>query len=170
MNYPASLETHEWMAVMAIIVVMLTLTVFAAFKNRGYNALPFSHTSAYTQNRVEATLKGAVVHPGTYSLPKTMTLKELLEIAELTEDADVRRFNLQRTVQQGRAIHVPSRPMITVHINGAVAPVSLKVPQGTRVEELIDLVVLDDDADARVLKKKRKIKDGEAIHISKRKR
>jgi hypothetical protein len=155
------------MAIVAIIVVMLLMTVFAAFKYNFHDSFALSSTFHYAQNRVEATVKGAVVHSGVYSLPKEMSLKELLEIAELTDEGDVRRFNLQRTVQQGRAINIPKRPMITLRLSGAIRSGEevLTVPQGTKVEELINRIVLNEDADVRVLKKKRKIKEGESIYI-----
>lgn len=165
------LKTREWMAIAAILSVMLVLTAFVAVKHRSAASSSLSVTPSYVKNRVEATVKGAVAHPGVYSLPKETTLRELLAVAELTAEADVRRFNLDKVVQQGRAIHIVSRPMITVHVMGAVqSSGEIRVPQGTRVEELVARVSLNEDADARVLKKKRKIKDGEVVNIPKRKR
>lgn len=170
MHHPASLKIHEWMAITTIITVMCALTAFAVLRRSWNDSRAPSPMSAYAHNRIEVVVKGAVAHSGVYSLPKGMPMKELLEVAQLAPDADVRRFNLERVIQQGRVVNVPKRAMITVQVNGAVESAGeVTVPRGTTLEQLADKIALSEDADASSLRKKRKLKDGETITVKKKK-
>lgn len=159
------LKIHEWLAVSIFIGVICAVALLTSMVQLTEN------TSAVIQKEeIEIVVKGAVANPGVYRFPSEMRLKDILGIAQLLPNADLRRYNLDSQVSRGRVINVPARTMISVHVEGAVKEkATLTIPKGTRLEELADIIAFADDADTQALHKKRRLKDQEVVKVPVRK-
>jgi protein involved in polysaccharide export with SLBB domain len=160
------LKVHEWLAIALIIAAIGSLAVITSYSKKG--ATQADQTKMPIQNRsgIEILIKGAVEYPGIYRLPSEMLMKDLLELARLQPDADLRRYNLDRPVKRGRAINVPARHMIKVYLKGAVKnPGPIAIPKGTRMMDLLEVIAFEKNADKKALQKKRKLKPEEIVEV-----
>lgn len=115
---------------------------------------------------IEVTVEGAVEHPGPYSLQKNAPLRELLDQAKPLPLADLKRMNLDSKLRQGQVVHVKSKEMITIYLEGAVlVPGAHQFPKGTKLSDLKDQALFLPQADLHVLNKKRKLKPNEVLTI-----
>ncbi len=106
----------------------------------------------------EVAIIGAVTAPGDYELPVGANLKDLLELAQPTREADLSRIRKQRKLTHGEEIIIPTKQPLTIYLNGQQA----QVPKGTRVRDLRLWIDLDPETTAR-LTSKRVLKDGEQL-------
>lgn len=161
-NQSGKLKVHEWFAISTMVTIVIALALISSLYERQNKKTSFN----IRKDSLEILIKGAVTHPGVYHLPSPLPMKALLALAEPLPDANLRRYNMEKIVTKGRVLNIPERRFIHVHIEGAVKqPLDLKVPKGTRLEELIDKVELSENADKKALQRKRKLKPNETIVI-----
>lgn len=161
------LRVHEWLAISVLIGIMGCLAIVTTFHGTKVNSQLEGHGKGRL-DRFDVLVKGAVDHPGVYHLQVEMPMKEILALAGVRQDADLRRYALEAYVKKGRVINVPSKQMITIFLSGAVrGDTTIKVPKGTKVSDLLSIVDLAEDADVEVLQKKRLLKPNETLHIPK---
>lgn len=159
-----SLPIHEWFAVSLIVILVALLSSIITINRYKYQ--PPVLLEPLVKN-IEIYVEGAVEKVGSYSLPHGATLKDLLLLVKLTEEADLRKLRPSRQLRNGQIIKVPARPMITVKVIGAAEETSFKMPKGARLSEIIGKIKPHSDADLSGLQKKRKLRDGEIINIPK---
>jgi len=158
----SGLKVHEWLAVATIIVTIFCLIAITSIAKTQTNGIP-----AFRNEGIEVLIKGAVDNPGIYRFNSEMTMHDILEIAKVQPEADLRRLSLDKPVNKSRSINIPMRAMITVQLKGAVkTPGNLRVPKGTKMEDLLNLVVFDEGANTQKLQKKRALKDNEIIDVT----
>ncbi|MCB1213700.1 MAG: SLBB domain-containing protein [Chlamydiia bacterium] len=119
------------------------------------------------RSTIDVTIDGAVISPGRYTLPRKSTLDELYALSGLLESARP-RGDSKRKLIDGEWIVVPKARSLSVVLYGALDnPGTFSVDEGTRIDELISLLSLKllPNADLRPLKKNRRVKEGEEIHI-----
>lgn len=122
--------------------------------------------SKKNQHGFDVLVKGAVEHPGVYHLSSDMQMKDLLAIAGVKNTADLKRYSEDSWIKKGRVVNVLTQQMISVHLQGAVkGPSTLKLPKGSKVNDILNVIQLDEDADIEILQKKRLIKDNETFLI-----
>lgn len=156
-----SLKVHEWLAVVLILSIFSFLIINTAAQP-ARAVLPVPSASS----EFEVFVRGAVAYPGIYRLPSPLLLGEILEIAGVEPDADLRRFNKNQKVQRSRQIKVPLRAMIAVEVRGALAlPGSYRLPKGSTLGDLFGQLSLPADADLRAFRLTSKLKDGQIIEI-----
>ena len=161
----SSLKVHEWLAITVIIGMIGGLACLASLQEPRIDTDNFESLAG--SQGFDVLIKGAVNNPGIYRLPQEMKLKELLILAGVSSNADLRRFHSDTVIKKARTLNVPVRLMITVHLKGAVKEEQdLILPKGSKLEDLIPLVSFSDHANISILKKKQRLKDGEIIHIS----
>ena len=101
-----------------------------------------------------------------YQIKKGAVLKELLALAEVSTEADLRKLKDTAKLRNGQVIKVPKLAMLRIYLEGAVDhPRSLYVQKGTRLVDLLDKVKFAEGADLKILNRKRRLKDEEVIHI-----
>jgi DNA uptake protein ComE-like DNA-binding protein len=162
----ASLKVREWLAVAIIAGIIGGLACLTSFKGRGEAGKIHSLLIPKQDIGFDVLIKGAVEHPGIYHIHSEIKLKDLLAMAGVSLNADLRRFSPDTMVKKGRIINVPSRAMIKVHLRGAVAEeMILSVPKNSKLADLIDIGNFSPEADLAFLKKKRRLKDGEVIQV-----
>lgn len=163
-----SLQLHEWLAMALLlgVIASLLLTSFLAGRGKLDPALAGHLKQLQSDSKIELLVKGAVQHPGLYKIPSGMRMRDLLELAGVEAEADLRRFQVDRSLKRSRVLNIPSREMITVHLQGAVRnPGPLKVPRGMPVKELLQMAQLEPGADAQFLNKKRRLKPDEILKV-----
>lgn len=164
---PPALKVHEWLAI-AILVAILTSLALMASASKGEIGDKERDAPAFMacQGKIEIMVKGAVVFPGIYCVPSSASMKDVIMLAKATPETDLRRFQSDRPIKRGRSINVPTRKMVTVHLKGAVkVPGTVTLPKGSSLEDLLSVVEFADNANLKVLRKKRKLKDGEEVEV-----
>ena len=163
------LPFHEWLIISLIVCIMLGLTIVTSVWDDSISPLTNSSHSLVS-HEIKVTIKGSVAKPGSYTLKKRSTLKDLLLLAEPLVDANLSKFKVSSFLKNNQQINVPSLTMITIYLEGAVAQSgSLQVPKGTQIQELESYTDFLPDSDLKVLKKKRRLKDEELIYIPSKK-
>lgn len=164
-----SLKVHEWLAIVVIIGIIAGLACLTSFYDKDEEIHADSAWAAQNHTGFEVHVKGAVDYPGTYHLPYNIKMRDLLALAGVSSNADLRRFNLDAALKKGRIINVPARAMIHVHLKGAVkADKMVVIPKGSKLEDLINLAEFSEDADYNALRKKRRLKEGEVVLVPSR--
>ena len=158
------LQAHEWLFVLLLIAALFCTLTAALLAGKGEPAQAGLFFSA--EKKVEVLLKGAVEQAGIYKITPNMLLKELLQIAGVLPEADLRRLKLNRPIAHTRILNIRKREMISIYLEGAVRNVGvLTVPRGSILSDLQQFVVFDQKADTTFLNKKRRLKDGEVIKV-----
>lgn len=167
----SSLKVHEWLAITIVTGIIGGLACLTSFNTRGEAGKSDSAWVASQTSGFDVVIKGAVAYPGVYHLQSEMKMRDLLDIAGISSNADLRRFSLESMIKRGRIINVPSRAMINVHLKGAVNNDQiLTLPKNSKLEDLIGMGEFAKDADLAFLKKKRKLKADEVIIVPSRTR
>lgn len=166
MSKSSSLKVYEWLAIVALITAMGLLALMASLTKLSSPAsIRLSHGHQF-QGKIEVVVKGHVDKPGVYTVPSNTTMKAMLSLSELRPGADLRRLHMDRPIKRSRVINVKPRPMIRVHLKGAVkSPGTLFIPKGSTLEDLIVLSELTEKADLESLRKKRRLKPDETIIV-----
>lgn len=163
----AELKIHEWLAVIVLIAILGALSIMAYVTKGNVGDNNRSLPSFLSKSgKIEILIEGAVAYPGIYYLPSGIVMEDVLLLAQPVSNADLRRFNLKASIKKGRIIKVPLRPMITIHLKGAIMnPGEISVPKGTRLMDLAPHIQFVENANRNSLNKKRKLKEGETILI-----
>jgi protein involved in polysaccharide export with SLBB domain len=159
------LPVHEWLIICLLIAFIAVLTL-TTYLNRKNLPLPTESPHYLISPEVQIKIEGAVEKPGFYTVLKGTTVRQVLEQAVLLPEADQSRLSLEKKVRDGQRLRVPLQEMITVFIEGAVeSSIVLKVPKGTRLQDLIEKIRFLPEADQQKLQKKRRLKDREVIDV-----
>lgn len=156
----------ERLALVTIFSIAAAIIFITQFSNR--NNSKEIHRLSLDRHLLEVFVKGDVAYPGIYRLPSEMTLRDILDIAQVQPTADLRRYNLNKLVRRGQLIKIPKKETVQIHITGAVKrSETLMLPKGTSLQEVIPLIAHQalPNANLEALKRKRKLKDGETIEI-----
>jgi hypothetical protein len=164
-----SLPLHEWIALLAI--SSLLFIIFLLGRQGESEASSAGEPHYIASQHCEVTVKGAIEIPGVYVLKKGASLQDLLDVSILSCNADTARLKLNSKLRQGQSVTVPKQELVTIYIEGAVKhPCTKTLPKETRVQDLITMLDMEADADLRIFKRKRRLKDGETIHIPQKKK
>jgi hypothetical protein len=102
---PTRLPVREWMAVIAILLFICTITLSILFAR---DREPLLEKPQYlSEQEIEIIVEGSVEKPGIYRMHKGDTVKELLEQIQLAPDADLKRIKMGRKLHQGQLIRIP---------------------------------------------------------------
>lgn len=159
------LQMYEWLAVYAILSVLVLLTAFSMLGTK--DPLIETGEARYTINPMaEVYLQGAVEKPGRHQVKSGSTVGELLEKVKPLPGADLRKVKPDKKLRAGQIVKIPARVMLTVTVKGAVKREgSFRVPKGVSYGEIGSYIDLAEHADMSKLKKNRKIKEGETVQI-----
>ena len=158
------LAPHEWLALMAIITFMMTLTGISLYFSQNISSVKTGQPHYLSPQEIEVKVEGAVQNPGIIKLKPSSTRLEAIELAKPLPTADLRKTKTAGKVRNGQTIKVVEKEMITITVTG-VLETTVQVPKGTRLQELANHITLPPDADAAKLRKKRLLKDGEEVIV-----
>lgn len=160
------LPIHEWIAVVVIITFLVMISTMAIFSNDDLDTIETGLPHHVVSPEIDVTIEGAVLNPGTFKIKRGATLQEALDIAQPLSSADLRKIKINKKLRQGQVIKIPEIKMITVYIKGKVQePIALNVPQGTRLKDILEQIVFNEDVDINKYRKMRYLKDHETIVI-----
>lgn len=157
-------NVREWIAISCLIGILIAVIVITQLSSvRGVSV---SDQECAEKGDIEVIIKGAVAYQGVYRIPYQTPMQVALKAAQPLPQADLRRFKKDKSLMRGNVIHIPERQMVRVTVEGAVvSPGEILVPKGTRVADLENYIALTEQADKKVLQKKRFLKDREIVHI-----
>jgi hypothetical protein len=156
------LHLPEWGAILTLIV-LLGVTVGVVFLQNSEMEEPRNtQPHAIVDPHIYITIEGAVAHPGRVKVLKVNTLKEALDLAEPQTDADLAQLPLDKKVRKGQKVWVPSKEWIVVEVDGMG---SVKLPRGTRFNQLSRFITMPEGIDRTQFKSKRLLKDREKIFL-----
>ena len=159
------LQIPEWMAVLTVMVCLGFTVVVVYWQNGAIEELKQTASHPITDPYLSITIEGAVGNPGTIKVKKGSLLQEALQLAEILPDADLSKLKLDKRVRKGQKIWVPSQKWVVLEVEELG---KVKVPKGTRFNELPKLITIPEGVDRGWFRSKKVLKDGEKI-ILKRK-
>lgn len=160
-----SLPIHEWLIVVLLLGI-LTLLIIITWTHREPSFPQTTTPHFMTPQEIEVIVEGKVEKPGTYRLKKGTKLEELLTLCGPLPEADLDRLKLTKILKDGQKVKIVPKEEITVFIKGAVKQeISVTVPSGTTLEQLLGKIECLPNADIKKLQKKRKLKDQEIVHV-----
>lgn len=161
-----TLPIHEWLAVCLVSLIMLTISVVSHIS---WKSKTVESTFDLKEEQVEVFVEGAVPAPQSYIVKKGTRLRDIIAMADLSPEAHPSKLKLDAKVRDGQVVKVPTRPMITIFIEGAVLSTGpLQVPKGTTYADLLDKLTFKPGANLKPLQKKAKLKDGACVTIPQR--
>jgi hypothetical protein len=160
------LDVHEWLAVV-IISGFLGMLTFLSWISAESPILAATELPLHVLDPfIHVNVKGAVGSPGKIKVKKGSTIQEVLELAQVLPEANLKSLKLNRKVRSGQTLNVPTVEMITIHIEGAVNnPGPMTVPKGMMLYQIIQKIESEEGIELPHLKKKRKVRDQETIRV-----
>jgi hypothetical protein len=163
------LAVHEWLAVIVIIGCFATLTCLSLIFDKSIPDNTSSIPHYLKPQYIEVLVQGAVELPGSYKMSSSAKLKELIALANPIPEADLRHLKLEGKLRNGQVVKIQTRQHIDVYVSGAVEnPGKLRVPQGTKLNELGNYAQLSTHADTNKINRKRILKSEEVIVVPSR--
>jgi len=100
------LPIHEWLAIMVIIGILLTLTFISVFSNSSPKML---HEQAHfiIPQEIEVTVEGAVAKPGSYTIKKGATVDDVLKQAEPLPTANLKKIKMDKKLRRNQKLKIP---------------------------------------------------------------
>ncbi len=166
MFHTSTLKVYEWLAISSLIIILGIMALIACFFKSPSQLSDKLLPAFQPLSKIEVAVKGHVDKPGIYTVLPHTTVKDMLALAEVRPNADLRRWRLERPIKRSCDINVKQRSMIQVHLKGAVkSPGPLLIPKGSRLEDLISLADLSENANRDSLRRKRKLHPDEIIIV-----
>ena len=100
------LKVREWLAVLILIGCIAGLSLITSLNTHNLNSSK-SQVNRYAQ--FDVLVKGSVKYPGIYHLSSPISMRDLLDLAQPTEDADLKRYKMELMIQRGRSVNVPKK-------------------------------------------------------------
>lgn len=155
------LKVHEWLAVVFIVGLLVTLTAISLL-SRGPSMPEVEEAHVMVEPTIEVRIEGAVEFPGVLHLKKGTTLGDAIILAKPLPEADLSKIKLEKKMRKPTVLRVPSQTHIDVKIAGMG---SLKVTRGTRFNELKRLLANPEQYEKTQFKSKRLLKEGETLYL-----
>jgi hypothetical protein len=123
----------------------------------------------FFHSKVCLTLRGAIQRPGPYWIKAGKPVHGVLIRARPQRNADLSGIDPGERILKDRELTIPAFQCLKVEVRGEVLNQGVVVlPLQSSLSSLISLLELTQEADATLLSKARKLKDGEVIYIKKK--
>jgi hypothetical protein len=160
------LYPHEWLAIIFIIAILSIITL-ATHSSESAPSANLATASHYVVNQyIEVSIEGAVESPGKHTLKKGASIKELLNLAKLLPNADLKHIKEEKILRQGQKVKIPQFEMVTIILKFKDTSQEINVKKGTKIEELPHLYTFDSNVNLKSFQKKRRVKNGEVIRVA----
>ncbi len=164
------LPPGEWLVIVAVVAVMALLTVVAFVSDRHMTDHNLDSPHHLISQEIDVFVEGAVEHPGAFTVKRGAVVQDVLDRAKLRPEANLSKLKMTAKLRNGQRVRVPAKEMITIILEGAVVhPGPHRVFKGMRWDQLSEVVELAADADVKFLKKKKRLKDQDVVHVKSRK-
>lgn len=165
MNDSPSLRVHEWLAILIAIGIIGSIALITSL-NQDNTKTQTELLGKIDKEGFDVLVRGCVEHPGVYHFNTQVKMGDILAMAGVTPESDLRRYRQDAIITKGRTISVPTRAMITIYVKGAVKlETSFRIPKGTQLQDLLSIVALEEDADIEFLQSRRPLRPDEVIEI-----
>lgn len=165
---PSHLAAAEWLAVIVIMGFLTMLTVISLLAPSDADDLALGMPHHLKPQYYEVLIQGAVASPGSYQVPTDARVKDVVALADPLPEANIQALKATSKVRNGQVINVPIKEMLQIKISGAVAAgqsAKVKVPRGTRLNELGKYIAYDEEADIAKMDRKRYLRNSEEIDV-----
>jgi hypothetical protein len=104
-----TLPTHEWLAILFLIVLLAALSIIALIPSDPIANLPKDPPKHIVDQEIEVFIEGAVEKPGSYIAKRGELVKDIVALAVPKDDADLQRLKLDKKLRKGQVIKVQSK-------------------------------------------------------------
>lgn len=163
MKSQEELHLPEWGALIVLVVSLCATVAIAFWQNQGIEELKTTPHLILEPN-IWITVEGAVEHPGRLEIAKGALLKEALAMVGVQPDADTSKLMLAKSVRKNQKVWVPSKKWVVIEVEGMG---KVKLPKGTRLNQLPALVDMPEGVERSQFKSRRLLKDCENIILNK---
>ncbi len=98
---------HEWLAVITILAVFVSLTIMTQFMHPSERIEVSSHPHYVVDPEITVYVEGAVAQKGFFTVKRGTLIREVLEQAKPLPEADMRRVKLRSKARDSQVIKVP---------------------------------------------------------------
>lgn len=99
---------HEWTAVLCFMAILLYLIVKTQFHS--YDKPHVGEVHWLVPEYFVITISGEVEKPGRYHIHRGGTVKDAIELALPTQNANLSKMDLDKKIRKGQKIRVPHKP------------------------------------------------------------
>ncbi len=160
-----SLLESEWVIVVTLILIMLSMGVIA--KINAYRSCSLlAEDPLPTHASCIVTIDGEVAKPGTFIVPPGTPLKKIIRKSCPTPFCDLKKIDVNQIVENSANIRLSKLSEITVILEGlSSGSRQLTIPAGTRMSQLKKYVDFEEESGVAAIKNRRMLRDGEVISI-----
>lgn len=102
------LPLHEWMAVIAILCLILSLLLVVLISGGPSSSEHLGPPHHTVSQEIEVFVEGAVINQGLHIVKRGATIQQVLELAVPAENADLKRIKPEKKVRNGQVIKIPT--------------------------------------------------------------
>ena len=162
---PKSLKTSEWLFFFSFLFLFASFYMISKVSS-GSDGLSVEKELPL----IVVEVAGCVYKPGVFKIPQGSLVQEVIRKARPKPLADLSAIEMVKILDQECVIDVPVFKEIIVSVTGCVTKrEELTLPAGARVCDLKKHLVLTQDADSRVFKSKKLLRNRQVIVVPKKK-
>lgn len=105
------MKEREWVAVFLMVALLAGMTIKSIKNEESIWPQHFGQKVAEPYKIITVNIRGAVKNPGRYHLPEGAKIKDLIEAAEIDENADLTRLEGDKLLKKGQRVYVPQRKL-----------------------------------------------------------
>lgn len=159
---PVYILPREWLA-LGVVFATLTLLTILSFRTT-QQELKFEKPHFLSDPYTEILLEGAFENSGKVRVLKETTFEELFQKHALLPTADTKKIDQNRKIRPNQTIRVPIKKYLKIHFRGFFEA-SISLPHGSKLIDLISLLIPFSEIDLAPLLKKRRLKPDEIIAL-----
>ncbi len=104
-----NLSPPEWLGVIVFLTITLALSITAYVRRTPELPITSPDVVYISSPDIYVSVNGAVEYPQSVIIPKGSTIRELLDILPLTEEADISKLNPNKVLRKGQRLKIPSK-------------------------------------------------------------
>lgn len=102
------LPVHEWLAIVMIIGLLLSLTLITLYSNNTSQVDTVGAPHYVIDQEIEVIVQGAVENPGSYQVKRGALIHDVIALAKPLPEANLKSIKQDRKVRKGQVITVKS--------------------------------------------------------------
>ncbi len=108
-HFKTSLRIHEWLVTWLLIAIIILIALTASF-SRG-NEKTAAQFLSHPDKHFEVIVRGEVKNPGVYHFAGPTHIGDVLKMAEVTPEANLKRYPNDRLINKARILNIPKKAM-----------------------------------------------------------
>lgn len=173
-----SLPFHEWFIILVLLGFLGSLAIISYLSSQNASDYLKKHPYQNLAGKcVQVEVVGEVRHPNIYEFPLGVSVKKVMAKAKPTALADRKNINIQakdslkqavfdQKIYASCQIAVPKLQKLEIYVTGAVLnPGKIEMPLDGRLKDVKACILLQENADDKIFKSKRRLRNEETIHV-----